>query len=43
MMKPAKLGIIGCGIAAQSLHWLALQKLKDKFKITAVCNHTECS
>ena len=40
-MKPVKLGIIGCGIAAQSLHWPALQKLKDEFEITAICNHTE--
>jgi len=41
MMKPIKLGIIGCGIAAQSLHWPVLQKLKDKFEITVICNHTE--
>lgn len=41
VMKPVKLGIIGCGIAAQSLHWPALQKLSNKFEITAVCNHTE--
>jgi len=40
-MKSVKLGIIGCGIAAQSLHWPVLQKLKDKFEITAICNHTE--
>jgi predicted dehydrogenase len=40
-MKTVKLGIIGCGIAAQSLHWPALQKLCDKFEITVVCNHTE--
>lgn len=40
-MEPIKLGIIGCGIAAQTLHWPALQKLTDKFKITAVCNRTE--
>ncbi len=40
-MKPIKLGIIGCGIAARELHLPALQKLKDKFEITAVCNHTE--
>ena len=40
-MKPVKLGIIGCGIAAQSIHWPVLQKLKDKFEITAICNHTE--
>ncbi len=40
-MNPIKLGIIGCGIAARELHFPALQKLKDKFKITVVCNHTE--
>jgi predicted dehydrogenase len=40
-MKPIKLGIIGCGIAARELHLPALNKLKDKFVITAVCNHTE--
>lgn len=40
-MAPVKLGIIGCGIAARKLHWPALQRLKDKFEITAVCNHTE--
>jgi predicted dehydrogenase len=40
-MQPVKLGIIGCGIAARELHFPALQRLKDKFKITVVCNHTE--
>ena len=40
-MKKIKLGIIGCGIAAQGLHWPVLQELKDKFEITAICNHTE--
>ena len=40
-MTPIKLGIIGCGIAARDLHYPALQKLKDKFEITVVCNHTE--
>jgi len=40
-MKPVKLGIIGCGIAARDLHWPALKQLKDKFEITVVCNHTE--
>ncbi|NIR52198.1 Gfo/Idh/MocA family oxidoreductase [candidate division KSB1 bacterium] len=39
-MKPIKLGIIGCGIAANHLHWPALQKLRDRFQITAVCNNT---
>ncbi|HEX9974226.1 MAG TPA: Gfo/Idh/MocA family oxidoreductase, partial [bacterium] len=40
-MQPIKLGIIGCGIAARELHFPALQRLKDKFGITVVCNHTE--
>ncbi|MDZ7331383.1 MAG: Gfo/Idh/MocA family oxidoreductase [candidate division KSB1 bacterium] len=40
-MRPIRLGIIGCGIAARELHWPALQKLRDKFEIAAVCNHTE--
>ena len=40
-MQPVKLGVIGCGIAARELHFPALQKLKDKFEITVVCNHTE--
>lgn len=40
-IKPVKLGIIGCGIAAKSLHYPALKRLQDKFKIIAVCNHTE--
>ncbi len=41
IMKTVKLGIIGCGIAAKELHWPVLQELKDKFEITAICNHTE--
>ena len=40
-MKKIKLGIIGCGIAARELHLPALEKLKDKFEITILCNHTE--
>ncbi|MFQ5637270.1 MAG: Gfo/Idh/MocA family protein [bacterium] len=40
-MPPIKLGIIGCGIAANKLHWTALQKIRDQFEITAVCNNTE--
>ena len=40
-IKQVKLGIIGCGIAAKALHYPALRELQDKFKITAVCNHTE--
>jgi predicted dehydrogenase len=40
-MKRVKLGIIGCGIAARTLHWPVLQKLNNDYAITAVCNHTE--
>lgn len=40
-MKKIKLGIIGCGIAARELHLPALEKLKDRFEITMLCNHTE--
>lgn len=40
-MKQVKLGIIGCGIAARTLHWPALQQLSEYYTITAVCNHTE--
>ena len=40
-MQPVKLGIIGCGIAANKLHWPALQKLRDEFEIVLVCNNTE--
>ncbi len=36
-----KLGIIGTGIAARDLHLPALERLKDKFEIVCVCNHTE--
>lgn len=40
-MRKVKLGIIGTGLAARNLHLPALRKLKNKFEITAVCNHTE--
>lgn len=40
-MRKVKLGIIGTGLAAKNLHLPALQKLKNKFEIVAVCNHTE--
>ncbi|KNY28711.1 Gfo/Idh/MocA family protein [Pseudobacteroides cellulosolvens] len=40
-MKPVKLGILGCGIAAKDLHWPALKQMKEKFEIVTVCNHTE--
>ena len=40
-MKKVRLGIIGTGIAAWKLHLPALERLGDKFQVTAVCNHTE--
>lgn len=40
-MRKIKLGIIGTGLAAKNLHLPALQKLKNKYEIVAVCNHTE--
>lgn len=40
-MKPVKLGVIGCGIAAKDLHWPGLKQLKEKFEIIKVCNYTE--
>lgn len=40
-MSKIKLGIIGCGMAAEMLHLPALKKLKNKYEITAVCNHTK--
>jgi predicted dehydrogenase len=40
-MEKIKLGIIGCGIAANKLHYPTLQELKNKFEIAAVSNHTE--
>jgi len=38
---PVKLGIIGCGIAANELHWPAIEALREEFEITGVCNHTQ--
>ena len=40
-MEKIKLGIIGCGLAAKNLHYPALRKLRNKFEIAAVSNHTE--
>jgi predicted dehydrogenase len=40
-MQAVRLGIIGCGIAANDLHLPALLKLRDRFSVTCVCNHTE--
>lgn len=41
--KPQKirLGIIGCGIIAAERHVPALERLTDRFTVTALCNRTE--
>lgn len=41
MGRKIKIGIIGTGLAAKILHLPALERLKDKFELMAVCNHTE--
>lgn len=41
LSRPIRLGLIGCGLAARKLHWPALEKLKHKFRLVVVCNHTE--
>ncbi|MFW5998979.1 MAG: Gfo/Idh/MocA family protein [Halanaerobiaceae bacterium] len=37
-MNKLNLGIIGTGMALERLHWPALQELKDKYKIIALCD-----
>lgn len=37
-MDKIRLGIIGTGMAFEKLHYPALQKLKDKYKIVAICD-----
>jgi predicted dehydrogenase len=36
--SPIRIGIIGCGEVTQILHLPALQQLRDKFVVTAVCD-----
>ncbi|MGH7911543.1 MAG: Gfo/Idh/MocA family protein [Candidatus Dormibacteraceae bacterium] len=35
---PIRLGLIGTGLAAQKLHWPALQRLADRYRVTACCD-----
>jgi predicted dehydrogenase len=35
-----RLGIIGTGLAVEKLHWPALNRLRDTYKIVAFSNHT---
>lgn len=38
--EPIRLGIIGTGLAVEKLHWPALERMPDRFRVTAFCNHT---
>jgi predicted dehydrogenase len=38
--EPIRLGIIGTGLAVEKLHWPALKRMPDRFRVTAFCNHT---
>jgi predicted dehydrogenase len=40
-MRPVKLAMIGCGIAARNLHLPALRQLGSKFEIALLCNNGE--
>ncbi len=47
-MEPAKndivrLGVIGAGLAARVLHWPALDKMRDRFRVAMVASATEGS
>ena len=35
-----RLGVIGTGLAVEKLHWPALKRLSDRFKVTAFANHS---
>ncbi len=37
-MKKLRMGIIGCGMAFERLHYPAYQELQDKFEIAAICD-----
>ena len=37
-MERVKLGVIGLGLAWERLHAPALDRLKDKFEVVAVCD-----
>ena len=38
--KTSSLGFIGTGIAANDLHWPAIEQLGNKFNVAAVCNRS---
>jgi predicted dehydrogenase len=37
---PIRMGVIGTGLAVEKLHWPALQRLSDEFRMVAFSNHT---
>ena len=36
--QPIRLGIIGTGLAVEQLHWPALERMLDRFRVTAFCD-----
>lgn len=38
MADTIRLGIIGTGLAVEKLHWPALKRMTDKFRVTAFCD-----
>jgi predicted dehydrogenase len=38
--RPIRLGVIGTGLAIEKLHWPALRRLSDRFRVVAFANHT---
>jgi predicted dehydrogenase len=36
--RPIRLGIIGTGLAVEHLHWPALRRLTDRFRVVAFCD-----
>jgi predicted dehydrogenase len=40
MTQPLRLGLIGTGVAARILHWPALERMPDRYRLVAVANRT---
>src|SRR5215217_3589513 len=36
--KPIRLGIIGTGLAVEKLHWPALKRMTDRFRVVSFCD-----
>jgi predicted dehydrogenase len=36
--RPLRLGVIGCGLVAQSVHFHNLRELPDRFQVRALCD-----